>query len=83
MERMNASQSTSHIRPVDIRKDLPAIADLIERCFAQTMDDEGREYIGRIRQIGKNTQLLQAGKPRAEQSSDSMRGYVWEEDGRG
>ncbi len=79
---MNASQSTSHIRPVDIRKDLPAIADLIERCFAQTMDDEGREYIRRIRQIGKNTQLLQLANRAPEQSSVPMRGYVWEEDGR-
>jgi hypothetical protein len=36
---------TPQLRPLNIVRDLPAVADLVEKCFADTMDAEGRRYI--------------------------------------
>jgi len=45
---------SSHIRPVDPRRDLLAIADLIEICFMDQMDEEGREYVRQIRHAAQS-----------------------------
>ena len=35
---------TPQLRPLNILRDLPGVADLVEKCFADTMDSEGRRY---------------------------------------
>jgi hypothetical protein len=37
--------SSSHLRAFDVRHDLDAVADLVEVCFADTLDADGRRYI--------------------------------------
>ena len=42
-----ASSSTdSQLRPFDARRDLGAVADLVELCFADTLDSEGTGLCG-------------------------------------
>jgi len=50
---MEERHTDPRIRPIEIRRYLPAIADLIETAFAEQMDDEGRDYLRHIRQIAK------------------------------
>ena len=71
----------ANIRPVELRKDLSAVADLIELCFAENMDPEGKDYIRHIRQIarGLGNFLLEGTTP--ENSQLPFHGYVWEENG--
>lgn len=71
-----------HIRPLQTRRDIGAVADLIEMCFADTMDADGRDYVRHLRRLstlGVNRFST------AAQSVDGFRlpvqGFVWEEQG--
>ncbi len=68
------------IRPVNPRKDLSAIADLIELCFADTLDQSGRDYIRQLRQVAKGSAYLWMGHP-ANSIYAPRQGFVWEEQG--
>lgn len=73
------SSSRHHIRPVRSRKDILAVADLIEICFADHMDVDGREYIRYLRRFAVPEEGL-AGRL-LEPFQVPVRGLVWEEEG--
>ena len=70
-----------HIRPFDVRKDLPAVADLVERCFADTLDADGRRTIQNMRSTAMNPQILRWVSGAAGQPAGPFAGFVWEQDG--
>lgn len=61
------------MRPINILRDLPKIADLVELCFQQNMDREGQRYVSQMRNANKNKSFLSWAN-----SSLPMLGYVWE-----
>lgn len=79
---MDSSAINPHIRPINVRRDLEQIADLIELAFAGQMDAEGRDYLRHIRQIARSIggYILDGNSP--ETSQFPFHGYIWEEDGR-
>lgn len=78
-----AQQDTHpHLRPLNILRDLPAVADLVELCFDDTMDSEGRRYVQDMRRSGKDNAFLKWASRAAESTSLPLTGYVWEENGR-
>lgn len=72
------SHRSPNLRPLEIRRDLRAVADLVELCFAETLDADGRRYIHQIRAAAENPRTLGL----VNRVSSSLSGYVWEEDGR-
>jgi ribosomal protein S18 acetylase RimI-like enzyme len=72
----------SHIRPIRLRTDINEVANLVDLCFAEHMDTEGRAYLQNIRRIGRegNPYYLDATSP--ESSPVPFHGYVWEENHR-
>lgn len=78
---MSSDGFDPHIRPINIRHDLEAIANLIDIAFAGQMDDEGRDYLRHIRQIarGLGGYLIDGNTP--ETSQFPFHGYLWEENG--
>ncbi|MGE5249480.1 MAG: N-acetyltransferase family protein [Bacteroidota bacterium] len=70
------------LRPLNILRDLPAVADLIELCFADTMDHDGKRYVQDMRRAGRDDSFLRWATRMAESTSLPLTGYVWEEDGR-
>jgi len=72
----------SVLRPLDVRRDLPEVADLIDLCFANQMDLEGREYIRYIRRVANNPALVRWVPGAAERVSMPLYGYVWVEQDR-
>lgn len=70
------------LRPFDGRKDTRAVADLVEMCFADTLDADGRRYLNHLRMNASNTGLLRWTALTAGLSSASLSGYVWEQDGK-
>ncbi|MCS6907579.1 MAG: GNAT family N-acetyltransferase, partial [Anaerolineales bacterium] len=69
------------VRPLDPSKDLWKIADLIELCFAETLDQSGREYIRQLRQVAKDPHYFWIGS--SENHLYAPReGFVWEEEGK-
>ena len=69
------------LRPLNILKDLPSVADLIEKCFASTMDSEGRNYLQQMRRAGRDNSFLRWASNAVETASMPLSGYVWEENG--
>lgn len=78
----NISIQVPSIRPLDPRRDLLAVADLIEICFSKQMDAEGRDYLKNLRRIGREPEHLRWISVAGERVSYPMHGYVWLEDGR-
>ena len=71
-----------HLRPLSVLRDLPAIADLIETCFASTMDSEGRRYVQDMRRAGDDNSFVRWANRAAETTSLPLCGYIWEEGGK-
>ncbi|HWQ45546.1 MAG TPA: GNAT family N-acetyltransferase [Longilinea sp.] len=68
-----------HLHFLNEAKDLPGISNLIELCFADTMDEDGRAYIRFLRRTAwelANPSLVNSFRP----SHRRILGYVWEED---
>ena len=76
------TQSHPNLRPLSIFRDLPAVADLIEMCFSNTMDSEGKRYLQDMRRAGSDNSFLKWANRTAETTSLPLTGYVWEENGR-
>lgn len=62
-----------NLRAFDMRRDLLPVADLVELCFAGSLDADGRMYIRQMRQAARNSPLLMT------QADLPMAGYVWQE----
>jgi ribosomal protein S18 acetylase RimI-like enzyme len=73
--------NSDHLRPLDVHRDLLAVADLIDLCFAQNMDSDGHEYVRQIRRAAQNTSFLGWVPGSHEHLSLPLSGYVWEEQG--
>jgi ribosomal protein S18 acetylase RimI-like enzyme len=76
--RSISSQLEKHLRPLNMQRDLGVVADLVEMCFAESLDADGRRYIQQMRKQANSPYLLSSqGNP-----AFSFAGYVWEEHGR-
>ena len=71
-----------HVRPLNVIRDLSTVADLIELCFAPTMDNEGQRYLSDMRRASRDDGFLKWANHLAETTSLPLTGYVWEENGR-
>jgi ribosomal protein S18 acetylase RimI-like enzyme len=70
------------LRPLDERRDLNAVADLVEMCFSDSMDPDGRRYIRDLRLNARTAGFWQAMGAFSEPTQNPYYGYVWEEDNR-
>lgn len=71
-----------HLRPLNILRDLPQVADLIELCFSGTMDDDGQSYLQQMRNASRDHGFLSWASKVVDSTSLPMSGFVWEEDSR-
>jgi ribosomal-protein-alanine N-acetyltransferase len=77
---LSTSQAAGRLRPFDARRDLNRVADLVEDCFADTLDREGRHYLRQMRAAANSPGYLRWAGIMAERASLPLTGYVWEED---
>jgi ribosomal protein S18 acetylase RimI-like enzyme len=73
--------ASPHLRPFDVSRDLNAVADLVEACFADTLDEDGRRYVDQMHAAARNPRYLRWAMAVAENVSLPLTGYVWEENG--
>jgi len=73
--------SGRHLRAFDVQRDLAPVADLVELCFADTLDPDGKRYIQRMRSAAKNRGFLRWAALNVEVPNMPFTGYVWELDG--
>jgi ribosomal protein S18 acetylase RimI-like enzyme len=81
-ETITPSSADTQLRPFDMRRDLGAVADLVELCFADTLDSEGRDYVARMRSASRNSPFLGLASVTADWTSVPMGGFVYVQDGR-
>jgi hypothetical protein len=67
------------MRSIRLPGDLPEIADLVELCFAATLDDDGRRFIRQMRRAARQRSYY----PGMGGLLPLVRGYVWVEARRG
>src|SRR5512143_2452704 len=72
----------THLRPLNVLRDLSAVADLIELCFSPTMDNDGQRYLSDMRRASHDDSFLRWASHMSETASLPLMGYVWEQDGR-
>ena len=69
------------LRAFDVQHDLSPVADLVELCFADTLDPDGKRYIQRMRSVAKNKGFLRWAALNVELPNMPFTGYVWEHEG--
>lgn len=74
------SHANHHLRQLDARRDLVAVADLVELCFKDTLDPEGRNYLKQMRQAAQHASLIGWANSLYPEGSMPPSGLVWEED---
>lgn len=68
------------IRPINPRTDLREIADLIELCFKDTIDEDGMDYIRYLRKLASNMNSYWWGGDFPTSSFTQIQGFVYEVD---
>jgi ribosomal protein S18 acetylase RimI-like enzyme len=68
------------MRPVDTRRDISHVANLIETCFSQHMDEEGQEYLRHLRAAVRDSGMIHHVQGAGEMINYPLHGYVWVED---
>jgi ribosomal protein S18 acetylase RimI-like enzyme len=76
------ASAEGHLRRLDMRRDLEKVADLVELCFYDTLDPEGKQYLKEMRRAAQNTNLLGWASSMIDEAPMPPSGFVWEEDGR-
>lgn len=77
----SVTKSSKNLRPFDLNRDLNAVADLVEQCFAETLDQDGRRYIQHMRSAARNPRYLRWATLMSGNVSMPLTGFVWEDNG--
>lgn len=73
--KMHKTHFPKNLRPLEMRRDLHEVADLIELCFSPTLDADGYRYIRQMRAAAKNPRTVGI----ADRVTQGFHGFVWEE----
>jgi len=81
MEQKSGDRA-GYIRSINPRTDLREIADLIELCFKDTIDEDGLDYIRYLRKLSTNITNYSWGGESSFASVAQIQGFVYEVDGK-
>jgi len=76
------STAQGHIRRLSMRRDLEAVANLVELCFSDTLDLEGRNFLRGMRETARSASLMGWTDSLIDHSPTPQTGLVWEQDQR-
>lgn len=76
-----STEFPTHVRPFDPMRDLRPVADLVETCFANTMDHDGRRYLRQMRSAARSPNLARLAERVSGMPGFPVAGFVWEEYG--
>lgn len=69
-------------RPLNILRDLSAVADLIEICFKENLDASGRNHLDEMRRQARDSVFLNWAPHMIDVISLPLSGFVWEDQGK-
>lgn len=67
----------ANLRTFDLSRDLLAVADLVELCFKETLDADGRLYIRQMRRTANSGRLLSLAEAASGSTNTPPGGFVW------
>jgi ribosomal protein S18 acetylase RimI-like enzyme len=73
------AEAHPNLRPLNVLRDMPQVADLIELCFHKSMDRDGENYVREMRRAGREQSWMRSME---NASSMPLTGFVWEQDGK-
>ncbi|MCS7011597.1 MAG: GNAT family N-acetyltransferase [Anaerolineales bacterium] len=76
-----AKNVPGQLRPLNILRDLPAVADLIDICFVGHLDEDGLQSVQQMRRSGQDRNFLNWANRMIDSLSLPLSGFVWEENG--
>ncbi len=79
--RLLSAAPGGQLRSFDVGRDLNPVADLIEKCFADTLGIDGQRYIQQMRSAARNPRFLRWASSVSEYVMLPLTGFVWEEGG--
>lgn len=79
---VGSSPMPHFLRKVDPQKDLGFVADLIELCFADTLDWDGRDYLSYLRRLANEAKMFAWVPGAFDKVTSPLSGFVWEEEGK-
>jgi GNAT superfamily N-acetyltransferase len=82
LEALKIKKAEGPLRPFDPFRDMRVVADLVELCFADTLDPDSKSYLERMRAADNNPGLMRWAANAAEWVSAPLSGYVWQEEDR-
>jgi len=82
LSRETHKSSFQNIRPYNVIKDLGKVADLVEVCFANTLDADSKRYLNHMQNVAKDKISLRWARFIPELANLPLTGFVWEEDGK-
>ena len=71
------SAQSASLRPFDPNRDMRAVADLVELCFADTLDPDGQQYLRQMRMAAESPRFLSWSISQTSASGLPASGYVW------
>ena len=71
-----------NLRALNVLRDLPQVADLIELCFHKNADRDGEDTLRDMRRASQDEPWLHWANNAMESASMPLNGYVWEENGK-
>ncbi len=79
---LRAGEVASGPRPLDLRRDLIQVTELIEEAFGPELDPQGWAALRELRLTARLAPLLQVLSPPGHRPKDIIQGFVWVEEGR-
>ena len=76
-----ALSSPDPIRIIELSRDLPQVADLIELCFPLHLDPDGMSYVNEMRKAARDMRLIGWLANLSDLDPGRVSGFVWEEGG--
>ena len=73
------AEAHPNLRALNVLRDLPQVADLIELCFHQNMDRDGESYVREMRRASRDPSWVRSVE---NASSMPLSGFIWEENGK-
>lgn len=81
LKPLSFPSDNAHLRLFEPGRDLNQVADLVELCFASTLDADGHRYLRQMRTAARNPNLARLAGRLGDPGSFPMSGFVWEENG--
>lgn len=82
VDSLSSAENATTLLPFNARRDMKQVADLIELCFSDTLDPDGRRYLQQMRFAAENPRYLNWATSTLDTMNLPMNGFIYRHEGR-